>query len=66
MLMHLRFIFEASSELNSPGEYMRYYRQLRGAEKAGIAPSIYAKWESGNRRPSRKMYLQLKTACPEI
>ena len=140
--MHLRFIFEASSELNSPGDYMRYYRQLRGlttrqlaeklnivpatalgyeqgrfpipydiavmlseelqiseklmfddfcifiscpyterlkavrkcqnlnqsdfAEKAGIAPSIYAKWESGNRRPSRKMYLQLKTACPEI
>lgn len=142
MLMHLRFIFETLSELNCPGEYMRYYRQLRGfttrqfaeklniapktvlgyeqgrfpipyeiaksladifevsadlffddycifigipyqeqlrtvrklhnlsqtdfAVKAGISPSIYSKWESGNRRPSRKMYQQLKAAFPEI
>ena len=142
MLMHLRFIFEALSELKSPGEYMRYYRQLRGlttrqlakklnivpatvlayeqgrfpipyeisiaaaemlhiseellfddfcvfisapytellhtvrkrhglnqvdfAENAGISPSIYAKWESGSRRPSRKMYQQLKAIYPEI
>lgn len=142
MLMHLRFVFEALGKLNSPGEYMRYYRQLRGlttrqlaekksivpatvlgyeqgrfpipydnavllaeelqisvsllfddfcifigapytkllytarksfglnqvdsAEKAGISPSIYAKWESGSRRPSRKMYQQLKAIYPEI
>ena len=139
LLMHLRFTFES---LNSPGEYMRYYRQLRGlttrqlaeklnivpatvlayeqerfpipyeisiaaaetlhiseellfddfcifisapyteilhtvrkryglnqvdfAQKAGISPSIYAKWEAGNRRPSRKMYQQLKAIYPEI
>lgn len=142
MLMHLRLIFEALSDLNAPGEYMRYYRQLRGlttrqlaeklnivpatvlayeqerfpipyeisiaaaetlhiseellfddfcifisapyteilhtvrkryglnqvdfAQKAGISPSIYAKWEAGNRRPSRKMYQQLKAIYPEI
>ena len=142
MLMHLRFIFEALSDLNAPGEYMRYYRQLRGlttrqlaeklnivpatvlayeqgrfpipydiavllaeelqisesllfddfcvfisapytkllhtvrksyglsqidfAEKADISPSIYAKWESGSRRPSRKMYQQLKAIYSEI
>ena len=140
--MHLRFIFETLSELNSPGEYMRYYRQLRElttrqlaeklnivpatvlayeqgrfpipyeisiaaaemlhiseelmfddfcvfisapytellhtvrkryglsqvdfAQKAGISPSIYTKWEAGNRRPSRKMYRQLVTTYPEI
>lgn len=142
MLMHLRFTFESLNTLNSPGEYMRYYRQLRGlttrqlaeklnivpatvlayeqgrfpipyeisvaatemlqipesllfddfcifisapytellhtvrnrhglnqvdfAENAGISPSIYAKWESGSRRPSRKMYQQLKVIYPEI
>ena len=142
MLMHFRFIFEALSDLSTPGEYMRYYRQLRGlttrqlaeklnivpatvlgyeqgrfpipyeisvaatemlqipesllfddfcvfisapytellhkvrkryglnqvdfAENAGISPSIYAKWESGSRRPSRKMYQQLKVIYPEI
>ena len=140
--MHLSFIFETLSELNSPGEYMRYYRQLRRlttrqlaeklnivpatvlgyeqgrfpipyeisvaaaemlhiseellfddfcvfigapytevlhtvrtryglnqvdfAENAGISPSIYAKWESGSRRPSRKMYQQLKAIYSEI
>lgn len=142
MLMHLRFIFEALSDLSTPGEYMRYYRQLRGlttrqlaeklnivpatvlayeqgrfqipydiavlsskvlqvsesmlfddfcifigapyteilhtvrkrhglnqvdfAQKAGISPSIYAKWEAGSRRPSRKMYQQLKAIYPEV
>ena len=142
MLMHLRFIFEALSDLSTPGEYMRYYRQLRGlttrqlaeklnivpatvlgyeqgrfpipyeisvvatqmmqipksllfddfcvfisapytellhkvrkrhglnqvdfAENAGISPSIYAKRESGSRRPSRKMHQQLKVIYPEI
>lgn len=142
MLMHLRFAFESLNTLNRPGEYMRYYRQLRGlttrqlaeklnivpatvlayeqgrfpipyeiaitvseilqiskellfddfcvfigapytellhtvrkrhglnqvdfAENAGISPSIYAKWESGSRRPSRKMYQQLKDIYPEI
>lgn len=142
MLMHLRFTFESLNTINSPGEYMRYYRQLRGlttsklaeklnivpatvlgyeqgrfpipydiavllaeelqisesllfddfcvfigapytellhtvrkryglnqvdfAENAGISPSIYAKWESGSRRPSRKMYQQLKAFYPEI
>lgn len=140
--MHLRFIFEALSNLSTPGEYMRYYRQLRGlttrqlaeklnivpatvlgyeqgrfpipydiavllaeelqvsesllfddfcvfistpytqvlhtvrksyglsqidfAENASISPSIYAKWESGSRRPSRKMYQLLKSIYPEI
>ena len=142
MLMRLRFTFESLNTLNSPGEYMRYYRQLRGlttrqlaeklnivpttvlayeqgrfpipyeisiaateilhiseellfddfcifisapyteilhtvrkryglnqvdfAESAGISPSLYAKWESGSRRPSRKMYQQLKAIYPEI
>ena len=142
MLMHFRFALKALPKLSSPGEYMRYYRQLRGfttrqlseklnivpatvlgyeqgrfpipydiavtaaeilqisksllfddfcvfigapytdrlhtvrksyrlsqidfAENAGVSPSIYPKWESGSRRPSRKMYQQLKAAFPEI
>ena len=40
--------------------------QVDFAENAGISPSIYAKWESGSRRPSRKMYQQLKAIYPEI
>ena len=40
--------------------------QAEFANKANIAPSIYSKWESGYRRPSRKMYLALKAAYPEI
>ena len=40
--------------------------QVDFAQKAGISPSIYAKWEAGNRRPSRKMYQQLKAIYPEI
>ena len=40
--------------------------QVDFAENAGISTSIYAKWESGSRRPSRKMYQQLKVIYPEI
>lgn len=40
--------------------------QVDFAENAGISPSIYAKWESGSRRPSRKMYQLLKAIYPEI
>ena len=40
--------------------------QVDFAENAGISPSIYMKWESGSRRPSRKMYQQLKVIYPEI
>ena len=40
--------------------------QVDFANRAGISPSIYAKWESGSRRPSRKMYQQLKVIYPEI
>ena len=40
--------------------------QIDFAEKADISPSIYAKWESGSRRPSRKMYQHLKAIYPEI
>lgn len=40
--------------------------QVDFAENAGISPSIYVKWESGSRRPSRKMYQQLKAIYPEI
>ena len=40
--------------------------QIDFAENAGISPSIYAKWESSSRRPSRKMYQQLKITYPEI
>ena len=36
------------------------------AEKADICYSIYAKWETAARQPSRKMYEQLVTAYPEI
>lgn len=36
------------------------------ADKAGIAFSIYAKWEIGSRQPSRKMYHQLADAFPEL
>lgn len=36
------------------------------AEKANICYSIYAKWETAVRQPSRKMYKQLVTAYPEI
>lgn len=39
--------------------------RLSQAEFANKA-NIYAKWESGYRRPSRKMYLALKSAYPEI
>ena len=51
--MHLRFIFETLSELNSPGEYMRYYRQLRElttrqlAEKLNIVPATVLAYEQG-------------------
>jgi transcriptional regulator with XRE-family HTH domain len=40
--------------------------QVDFAESAGISPSIYAKWESGSRRPSRKIYHKLKAIYPEI
>ena len=40
--------------------------QTEFANKADITSSIYAKWESGYRRPSRKMYLALKAAYSEI
>ena len=40
--------------------------QVEFSERADIAPSIYAKWESGYRRPSQKMYLRLKNTYPEI
>ena len=43
-----------------------YLSQAEFANKANIAPSIYSKWESGYRRPSRKMYLALKAAYPKI
>ena len=36
------------------------------AEKANICYSIYAKWETAIRQPSRKMYEQLVDAYPEI
>ena len=36
------------------------------AEKANICYSIYAKWETSVRQPSRKMYEQLVTTYPEI
>lgn len=35
------------------------------AEKANICYSIYAKWETAVRQPSRKMYEQLVTTYPE-
>ncbi|MCI8270803.1 MAG: helix-turn-helix domain-containing protein [Erysipelotrichaceae bacterium] len=40
--------------------------QATFAEKAGISLSIYSKWESGSRQPSRKMYRQLVNTYPEI
>ena len=40
--------------------------QVDFAQKAGISPNIYTKWEAGSRRPSRKMYRQLVTTYPEI
>ena len=40
--------------------------QATFAEKAGISLSIYSKWESGSRQPSRKMYQQLVTTYPQI
>lgn len=40
MLMHLRFIFEALSNLSAPGEYMRYYRQLRGLTTRQLAEKL--------------------------
>ena len=36
------------------------------AKKANIYYSIYAKWETAVRQPSRKMYEQLVTTYPEI
>ena len=49
--MHLRFAFESLNTLNRPGEYMRYYRQLRGlttrqlAEKLNIVPATVLGYE---------------------
>lgn len=40
--------------------------QIDFAEKANICYSIYAKWETAVRQPSRKMYEQLVTTYPEI
>lgn len=40
--------------------------QMDFAEKANICYSIYAKWETAVRQPSRKMYEQLVTTYPEI
>lgn len=40
--------------------------QAEFAKKADISYSIYAKWESAARQPSRKMYAQLAAAYPEI
>ena len=49
-------------------EVRKAYRlnQTDFAEKANICNSIYAKWETAIRQPSRKMYEQLVTAYPEI
>ena len=49
-------------------EVRKAYRlnQAIFAEKADISLSIYSKWESGSRQPSRKMYEQLVTTYPEI
>ena len=40
--------------------------QTEFAIKADISQSIYAKWESATRQPSRKMYEQLAATYPEI
>ncbi len=40
--------------------------QAEFAKKANISYSIYAKWESAARQPSRKMYEQLAATYPEI
>ena len=40
--------------------------QTNFAEKADICYSIYAKWETAVRQPSRKMYEQLITTYSEI
>lgn len=40
--------------------------QTEFAKKADISHSIYAKWESAIRQPSRKMYEQLAATYPEI
>lgn len=51
--MHLRFTFESLNTLNSPGEYMRYCRGLRGlttrqlAEKLNIVPATVLAYEQG-------------------
>lgn len=42
------------------------FSQKDFADKAGIAFSIYAKWENGSRQPSRKMYHQLVAVYPEL
>lgn len=49
-------------------EVRKTYRlnQATFAEKAGISLSIYSKWESGSRKPSRKMYEQLVATYPQI
>lgn len=40
--------------------------QAEFVRKADISYSIYAKWESTARQPSRKMYAQLAASYPEI
>ena len=54
------------------GVKLREVRKIYGlsqtdfAEKANICYSIYAKWETAVRQPSRKMYEQLAAVYPEI
>ena len=51
--MHFKFVFESLTELNSPREYMRYYRHLRGfttrqlADKLHIVPATVLGYEQG-------------------
>ncbi len=40
--------------------------QAAFAEKAGISPHLYSKWEIGNRQPSRKMFERLAEHFPEL
>ncbi len=53
MLMHFKFVFESLTELNSPGEYIRYYRRLHGfttrqlADKLHIVPATILGYEQG-------------------
>ncbi len=61
-----RFLDFPNTEKLRAGHQNLCLSQKRFAEKAEIRFSIFTKWESGSRQPSRKMYQKLAAAYSEL